>query len=264
MQKFVVGLALAGVAVAGCSAEGDGHPEPTMSNQITSSAGLSAVPTPASAAPAVPTDPALRTGAIFDTRTGKHFCTGSVVGRDLVMTAAHCIFPSGGSFYDRRISFVPQWSRGHKPVGQWVPAQMLVPSGWIKSGDPDLDVGFMSVKPLHGKHIGDLLGETALAFNTGFNQVVRLTGYPSDDSSAATCVNRARRFSATQLRITCRNFTTGTSGSPWVARDPASETPEVIGVLGGHLTGGNSPNVSYAAYFGGDIQALYDRAVKIL
>jgi V8-like Glu-specific endopeptidase len=141
---------------------------------------------------------------------------------------------------------------------------MLVPSGWIKFGDPDLDVGFMSVKPLHGRHIGDLLGETALAFNTGFNQVVRLTGYPSDSTKVATCVNRARRHSATQMKISCHNFTIGTSGAPWVTRDPVSEAPEVIGVLGGHLGGGDDPNVSYAAYFGGDIQALYARAVKTL
>jgi len=52
--------------------------------------------------------------------------------------------------------------------------------------------------------------------------------------------------------------------APWVIRDPVSEAPEVIGVLGGHLGGGNNPNVSYAAYFGVDIEALYARAVKTL
>jgi V8-like Glu-specific endopeptidase len=262
MQKIVVGLALAGVAMAGCSSAASGRLQPTMNNQAKSPIGPPS--TPASPDPVVPADPALTTGAIIDTRTGKHFCTGIVVGRDLVMTAAHCIFPSGGSFYDRRIRFVPQWSKGHKPVGQWAPAQMLVPRGWIKYGDPDLDVGFMSVKPLHGEHIGDVLGETPLAFNTGFNQVVRVTGYPSDSTSVATCVNRARRHSDTQLKIYCHDFTIGTSGAPWVIRDPVSDVPEVIGVLGGYLGGGNSPNISYAAYFGGEIQALYVRAVKTL
>jgi V8-like Glu-specific endopeptidase len=269
MQRIVAGLALA-VAVAGCSPTGSGYIQPTMSSPTappripTLAAPAVTLGPRAPAEPAVPADPALHTGAIFDTRTGQHFCTGIVVGRDLVMTAAHCIYPFGGSFYERRIRFVPQWRRGHKPVGQWAPARMLVPHGWIRYGDPDLDVGFMSVKPLHGRHIGDLLGVTALAFNTGFNQTVRVIGYPSDRTSVATCVNRARRYSATQLKISCHNFTMGTSGAPWVTRHPVSEVPAVIAVLGGHLGGGNSPHVSYAAYLGSDIQALYARAVKTL
>ncbi|MEO5876767.1 MAG: trypsin-like peptidase domain-containing protein [Streptosporangiaceae bacterium] len=263
MLKIAACLALTGLAVAGCSPDGSAHVEPTMTGPATATSAPHPAPDPAPT-PATPADPALRVGAIFDTRTGGHYCTGSVVGRDLVITAAHCLFPSGASHYQRKISFVPQWRRGHQPAGRWVPARMLVLPGWIRSADPDLDVGFMTVEPLHGRHIGDLLGQTALAFGTGFDRTVRITGYPADRNSAATCVNRARRFSATQLRIACHNFTTGTSGAPWVAHDPATGTPEIIGVLGGHLTGGNSPNVSYACGFGAEIQALYARAVKTL
>jgi V8-like Glu-specific endopeptidase len=62
-----------------------------------------------------------RVGALFlHDASGNHFCTASVVaspGRDLLVTAAHCINggPHGGARSD--IVFIPGYRDGHAPYG---------------------------------------------------------------------------------------------------------------------------------------------------
>ncbi|MFD0347387.1 hypothetical protein ACFQ0M_17615 [Kitasatospora aburaviensis] len=42
--------------------------------------------------------------------------------------------------------------------------------------------------------------------------------------------------------------------------DPDTRTGTVVGVIGGHEEGGNTPDTSYSSYFGDRVRALYDRA----
>ena len=68
--------------------------------------------------------------------------------------------------------------------------------------------------------------------------------------------------SPTQLRFPCQGFAGGTSGSPWIVRPSSrSLTGTIIGVIGGYQQGGDTSDISYSPYFGGDIQRLYQRAV---
>jgi hypothetical protein len=88
-----------------------------------------------------------RVGALF-VRDGDddHFCTASVVsspGRDLLVTAAHCINGGDGSGYRSDIVFIPDYRDGVAPYGIWTPARLIVAAGWASSADPDLDVGFV-------------------------------------------------------------------------------------------------------------------------
>jgi hypothetical protein len=77
------------------------------------------------------------------------------------------------------------------------------------------------------------------------------------------CQNQIRSFSTSQLEFDCEGFTDGTSGSPFLADvNPATGSGTVVGVIGGYQQGGDSPDVSYAAAFGGSVQALYGQAVS--
>lgn len=69
-------------------------------------------------------------------------------------------------------------------------------------------------------------------------------------------------FSPTQMGFGCGGFTEGTSGSPFLidSGGPAGDVT-VIGVIGGYQQGGDSADVSYAAAFGSNVQALYDVAI---
>jgi V8-like Glu-specific endopeptidase len=210
---------------------------------------------------------ALRVGALFERDAdGEHFCTASVVtspGEDLLITAAHCINGGSGSGYKSDIVFVPDYRDGASPYGIWTPERLLVAPQWAKSADPDYDVGFVVLQPLGGEKIQQVLGANQIAFDPGYQNLVRVTGYPSSADAAITCRNWTSEQSATQLRFNCDGYTGGTSGSPFVTHfDSQSRTGTVVGVIGGYQQGGDTPSVSYSAYFDSGIQQLYQQALS--
>ncbi|WP_399088371.1 trypsin-like serine peptidase [Streptomyces sp. BBFR2] len=206
-----------------------------------------------------------RIGAVFEKDdTGNHFCTASVVqspGRNMLVTAAHCAFdPDTGKPVDDLV-FAPDYRDGDEPTGLWKVRKTFVDPRWASSDDEDLDVAFLTLDSKGGKQIQDVLGGNTLGIDRGFDNEVKITGYPSSRDTPISCQNRTTKYSSTQMRIQCDDFAGGTSGSPWLADyDPKSQTGTVIGVLGGHLGGGDEDDVSYASYFDDDIAALYRRA----
>ncbi|MPY64685.1 trypsin-like serine peptidase [Streptomyces spongiae] len=203
---------------------------------------------PASAATA-------RVGAVFRGGLGGgHFCTGSVVrsaGHDLVVTAAHCL--DGGT----DLVFVPGYRDGEAPYGVWRIGRTYVPGGWDGGDrDEDSDIAFARVEREGGKGVQDLVGGNAFAAHraTGATAVT-VTGYPSSSRAPVTCTNKPTAHNATQQRIACPGFPSGTSGSPWVNGDG-----QVVGVLGGHEEGGATDDVSYSVVLGDEAARLYRAA----
>lgn len=231
--------------------------------------------TTAAGSPAVTASPKARTaleaprvGALFlRENTGNHFCTASVVtspGRDLLVTAAHCINAGHGGGYRSDIVFIPDYRDGRAPYGIWTPARLLVAPGWASGADPDLDVGFVILKPMNGENIEQVLGANVLTFNAGYRNLVRVTGYPQSEDEPITCRNYTTRQSRNQLRFPCAGFTGGTSGSPFIAGfDQATRTGRIVGVLGGYQQGGDTDSISYSAYLGPAIRQLYQEATQV-
>ncbi len=208
----------------------------------------------------------LRVGALFEhDASGNHFCTASVVaspGRDLLITAAHCINGGKNGGYRQDIVFIPGYRDGQEPFGVWVPARLLVAPQWENSSDPAYDVGFIVLKPDDGKNIEDVLGANQLGIDPGYTNLVRVTGYPASEDAPVTCVNWTSRQSRSQLRFDCAGFTGGTSGSPWVTHfDPKTRTGTIVGVLGGYQEGGSTEAISYSSYLGPEVGQLYRQAV---
>jgi V8-like Glu-specific endopeptidase len=227
---------------------------------------LAAVPA-AGASPSAHTSlTATRVGALF-LRVGSddHFCTASVVsspGRDLLITAAHCINGGDGSGYRSDLVFIPDYRDGEAPYGIWTPARLLVAPGWASSAAPALDVGFVVLEPKNGEDIEQVLGANTLAFNSGYRNLVRVTGYPQSSSEPITCRNWTTEQSASQLEFSCGGFTGGTSGSPWITRfDSGAGTGSIVGVIGGYQQGGDTASVSYSAYLDDAIRQLYEEAI---
>ena len=230
------------------------------------SPGFRQVPAPAQSHRAHPALLGVRVGALF-LRQGDadHFCTASVIdspGRDLLITAAHCIHSGKGGSYRQDIVFVPGYRDGQAPFGIWTVRQLLVAPQWVRASDPDFDVGFVVLNSLDGKNIQDILGANRLGLDTSYQYLVRVTGYPSTASGPVTCVSYTAKESTSQLRFACGGYTDGTSGSPWTTNfDPQTRTGTIVGVLGGYQEGGNTPEVSYSAVIGPGIQHLYQEAI---
>ena len=118
------------------------------------------------------------------------------------------------------------------------------------------------LQPHDGENIQQVLGANQLGYDTGYQYLVRVTGYPSSAGAPITCANWTSRQSASQLEFDCGGFTGGTSGSPWVTGfDPRTRTGTIVGVIGGYQQGGDTPSVSYSAYFGSGIYQLYQQAI---
>jgi V8-like Glu-specific endopeptidase len=265
---------LAAVALAGCSSPAKEANQGPATYWTTARllaarvwrAGATTAGPAASASPKARTAlEAPRIGALFlRENTGNHFCTASVVtspGRDLLITAAHCINAGHDTGYRSDIVFIPDYRDGRAPYGIWTPARLLVAPGWASSADPDLDVGFVVLKPRNGENIEQVLGANVLSFNAGYRNLVRVTGYPQSSDEPITCRNYTSRQSASQLRFGCAGFTGGTSGSPWITGfNPATHTGRIVGVIGGYQQGGDTDSISYSAYLGPAISQLYQEA----
>jgi len=282
MRSSALAVAVAVLLVTGCSAApaGDtGSPSAAgAASYWNSSRLINARPLSAGqrAAPASGQTPdahtaltaltALRVGALFEhDASGAHFCTASVVaspGEDLLITAAHCISDGDGSGYKSDIVFIPGYDDGATPHGIWTPERLIVAPQWAESADPDFDVGFIVLQPHDGENIQQVLGANQLGYDTGFQYLVRVTGYPSGAGAPITCVNWTSMESASQLEFNCGGYTGGTSGSPWVTGfDPRTRTGTIVGVIGGYQEGGDTPSVSYSAFFGSAVHQLYEQAI---
>lgn len=194
-------------------------------------------------------------GALFNGSPADddHSCTASVVsseGRDLLVTAAHCL--DGGT---DGLVFVPGYHDGEEPYGEWKVTGSVTASRWTDDTDQDADVAFATVAPNDGERIQDVVGAYTLGVDGVFGSAVTVTGYPADSETPITCTNAAGRYTDRQWVIDCPGYSGGTSGSPWV-----TERGTVIGVIGGFERGGDTDDISYSVRFDADTEALFQRA----
>ncbi|WP_329218723.1 trypsin-like peptidase domain-containing protein [Streptomyces sp. NBC_01485] len=212
---------------------------------------------------AVATSQSARIGALFSADdagagrfTGEHFCTASVVHsphHDLIATAAHCLSSGVGE-----LVFVPGYRAGTAPYGIWKVERSFLPDGWAKGQSEDSDVAFAVLGERDGKGVEDVVGGNRFVARTTTGATpVTVTGYPDSLDVPIRCTNRPTAHNATQQRITCPEFTGGTSGSPWVNGDD-----EVVGILGGHEQGGATPDISYSVVLGAEAAELYRDAAS--
>ncbi|WP_327256793.1 S1 family peptidase [Streptomyces sp. NBC_01244] len=212
---------------------------------------------------------------------GAYFCTASVVaspGRDLVLSAAHCLLGTDA----RQVAFVPQYTaQNPQPYGMFPVLRDAAGRSkvWI---DPRyrqlgadkgaaLDVAFAQVGPdADGFPVEDVVGGNRLVTGATYaHKKVSLIGYPASAARPRLCVNRTTKFTSTDpgipgsfLRIDCTGYPGGTSGGPFLTGfDERTETGDVVGVIGGWKTGGDTPDTSYSSYFGADIRKLYEKAL---
>ena len=237
--------------------------------------GTAVTAAPAQAAPRLPRstvfDGTPRVGALFSSADGSlngEFCTAAVVdspGRDLLLTAAHCVVAPGSGKATGDLMFVPGYDADRAPYGRWRVREAVVDTRWARHGDPDYDVAFLTTVPMDRPgRVQDAVGAEHIGFGPlpGQTPVVSV-GYPWHGPRPVHCRNRLRRRSGSQLEFDCPGMPRGTSGSPLLTGVDAtgSGTGTAVGVIGGYQAGGVTDDISYSPYFGPGIASVYRNAL---
>ncbi|MBC3842441.1 hypothetical protein GXW82_26360 [Streptacidiphilus sp. 4-A2] len=186
-------------------------------------------------------------------------------GRDLLVTAAHCVVAPGSGKARNDLMFVPGYVSGRAPYGRWAVRRAVVDTHWAHQGDQNYDVAFLTTAPMDGQgRVQDAVGSEALDFIADVDPVPAVAvGYPDRTERPVHCLSRLRGFGAGQLEFDCPGLPGGTSGSPLLAGalPTGSGRGAVVGVIGGYQTGGNTDDISYSPRFGPLIAAVYRTAV---
>jgi V8-like Glu-specific endopeptidase len=198
------------------------------------------------------------TGPLYFAGFTAHTCTASVVQsstRDLLITAAHCVYGTGVG-----MAFVPGSVNGSAPYGRWTVTAAYVDPSWRTSHNPLRDVAFLRVAPQHVngavRTVEQLTGANTLIetpLNVGQVSVPAylygVGGLP------ITCLTSTYRTGA-YLAFDCGGYADGVSGAPWIRGST------VVGVIGGLHQGGCSWSTSRSAPFDATTIATYQRAVS--
>ncbi|MDF5753944.1 trypsin-like peptidase domain-containing protein [Spongiactinospora sp. TRM90649] len=210
------------------------------------------------------------TGRVFLTIAGADFvCSAGTVrsaSRDLVVTAGHCVKDGVGA-WARNWTFVPGYSDGHRPYGEFTARRMFVPEPWSRRGDDSHDLGMVALNTRRGRHVADLVGAQEIAFNGGRGQRTHVFGFPADPpydgQRLVYCAGPVRADPHGQTHdqgLPC-DMTAGSSGGPWFSRfDERSGRGTVTSVSSFKYT--DDQAVMYGPYFGRAAEELYARAQR--
>ncbi|MCY0951652.1 trypsin-like serine peptidase [Streptomyces sp. H27-S2] len=205
-------------------------------------------------------------GRVFFTMGGRTAsCSGDSItsaNGGTVITAGHCVKYQGA--WHTNWVFVPAYSNGTAPYGQWSATKTFATDQWAASEDMNMDVGLAVVAPLNGQTLTQAVGAQGILFNGGYNKRMYSFGFPAaapyDGSKLVYCSgNSGKDFLLTKDHSLACNMTGGSSGGPWF-----QDFNEATGL--GTQVSVNSfgytflPNRMYGPYFGNEAKAAYDKA----
>jgi hypothetical protein len=156
-------------------------------------------------------------------------CSGTVVTRTLLLTAAHCVYDHRSGFHTR-ILFTPGMTAGGLgSYGVWEARRWWAPRGYL-AGDDSQDYALVEFGPQAGRYIGDVTGTWTIHFGQPWPRGRRVyaAGYPASGfwNTAAGFLGRGQyacdttydRYaslgSGYELWLPC-TMNRGSSGGPW-------------------------------------------------
>lgn len=130
-------------------------------------------------------------------------CSATVVNsasRSVVMTAGHCVYEPRTGATATRLAFVPAYADRARPFGRWTAKSSRTTSQWMHD-NYDFDYATLTLRPLNGALIEDVVGGRPLVPDTPREQLYNAYGYPAN-------------FADAQLEWTCRGGYAGDDPRP--------------------------------------------------
>jgi V8-like Glu-specific endopeptidase len=192
------------------------------------------------------TIPYRTTGKIFFTEpgVGDFQCSGSVIAKRIVITAAHCV-NSGHGFFTNWV-FIPGYDGGkplpaQRPYGTWTWSSATVPANWLTTdgalpNDTDFAAIVFADQVFSGTtyKLYQKAGRYTFALNHLGDTAVTMLGYPCnfDSCNIMQRVDSSDHrlppgFPSSNAREYGADMTGGSSGGPWLENfgNPASAAP---------------------------------------
>ena len=177
--------------------------------------------------------------------------SGSVIvsdNRDTLLTAAHCVWDSNTKSWASNLIFVPQYSRGSRPLGTWVWRTVAVMNGWTDHGDFNYDIAVVLVGAnSDGGHVQDYTGALGMTSNWGRQAWTDAYGYPMnmhDGEAMSTCSAQCEPAAINDfggVELSCA-MGGGSSGGPWTQNNDYQTSVNSFGIS-------NRPNVMFRPLF---------------
>lgn len=127
-------------------------------------------------------------GKLFFTQNGSNYvCSASVIARNTIATAGHCVSDGAGNF-SYNFLFCPSYYKGsgsgapYPTLGCWAWDYATVSSHYHYGGSPDYDYACVVTEPSNsttGKPIGNMTGWTGIGYNFASRLSTFAWGYPS-------------------------------------------------------------------------------------
>lgn len=180
-------------------------------------------------------------------------------GRDLVLTAAHCLAGTG-----QGILFAPGYHDGRAPYGVWRVTAAYADPRWVSTQDPRHDYAFlrMAAQQRHSRQvrIGDVVAGYRLGPAPDPGDMVQVVAYTFGILDKPITCTAPVYVSGGYPAFDCHGYVLGTSGAGWLRHGHGRDT--VVGLIGGLHQGGCVDYTSYSPRFDADTLALYRRAVR--
>ena len=166
-------------------------------------------------------------------------CSGTIVGKNKVLTNAHCVYDFSGRRW-RAPSTVTPGKNPDDPWGSWNVETARIHNNYFHSGDRNYDYAILTIKNDNwsGQHIGDYMGffpivSTTCAVLDSTNVKKRIVGYPGDKQrgtmwNSGRCDDWSYSCGSRRVYHRCDTFN-GNSGSGMFLVYP-NLAMEVIGV----------------------------------
>lgn len=161
----------------------------------------------------------------FKSRGDNYRGTACVIGQNLILTAGHNLRFQGEM--STMLMFLPVASNGTSDYGVWIGEEIYAPPLWVMREDRGYDVGIVKLKSggKAKKPIGEVTGILSCLYEQNVDNTSSwlAVGYPDNYGGGKCMYQQQGTYTKTHpenVIFMTGNMGEGTSGGPWLSRDP--------------------------------------------